>query len=259
MNSRSPSPTTPKSPCPNCSKTCKISSIYWPELKQILENDPSRFTDLDLECLCFERMSIFEDEHVRDPAMGSYTHGAHVLPCGHIFGEKCLVRMWEYSNEADGWFACPACRQALGYHAHCYHDLNSLPMPQSLEEIKQVPYFRDNVLISNKCGDCIMMDEVRNLSSMAQNHLPPMDLREGEYLGVSICSPNAMWAPSTDPYKADPIVRTMQPFGVLKDFCEFSRKSMSENWEGVWRSVDFRELEYRLHVFRVSGYPRVYT
>ncbi|KAI8721358.1 hypothetical protein NCS52_00583100 [Fusarium sp. LHS14.1] len=254
MNSRSPS--TLKSPCPNHSKTRKISSVYWPELKRILENDPRRFHDLELECLCFERMSIFEHEHVRDPAMDHYTHGAHVLPCGHIFGEKCLFRMWKYAIEADGWFACPACRQALGYHAHCYHDLNSLPMPQSLEEIRQFPYFRENVLISNKCGDCIMMDEVRNLSSMAQNHLPPMDLREGEYVGVSISSPDTMWAPSTDPRKADPIIRTILSSGALERICELSRRSLSENWEGVWRSVDFRELEYRLHVFRVSGYPR---
>ncbi|RMJ03262.1 hypothetical protein BHE90_006774 [Fusarium euwallaceae] len=256
MSSRSPSPKS--SPCPNCSKG-KISSVYWPELKQILENDPSRFHDLDLECLCCERMSIFNDEHVRDPAMGHYTHGAHVLPCGHIFGEKCLVRMWQFANEADGYFACPACRQALGYHPHCYHDLNSLPMPQSLIDIRQFPYFRDNVLVSNKCGDCVMMDEVRNLSSMAQIHLPPMDLKNGEYLGVSVNSLDTMWAPSTDPYKADLIVRSLPLSGALKELCEVSRKSLTGNREGVWRSVDFRDLVYTLHVFRVSGYARGYT
>ncbi|KAJ4313925.1 hypothetical protein N0V84_009167 [Fusarium piperis] len=257
MNPRASS--SPKSPCSRCSKTSKITSIYWPELKQILENDPSKFHDLELECLCYERMSIFDGEHVGDLAMDGYAHGAHILPCGHIFGEKCLYRMWQYATEADGWFACPACRQALGYHQHCCHDLNSLPFPQSLEEIKQFPYFRDNVLISNKCGDCIMMDEVRNLTSMAQNHLPPVDLRQGEYLGVSVSVPNTLWAPSTDPYIADPIIRTMRPFGALKDLCETSRRSLSENWEGVWRSVDLRRLEYRLHVFRVSGYSGAYA
>lgn len=253
------SPSSPESPCSKCTKTSKVTSVYWPELKQILEKDPGRFKDLELECLCFERMSVFDNEHIRDPAMDGYTHGAHILPCGHIFGEKCLSRIWQYAHQADGWFACPACRQVLGYHQHCCHDLNSLPMPQSVAEIKQFPYLRDNVLVSNKCGDCIMLDEVRNLSSMAQNHLPPVDLRHGEYIGVSITAPNStMWAPSTDLYNSDPIVRTMRLSGALNELCELSRRSLSENWEGVWRSVDFRVLEYHLHVFRVSEHSRAY-
>ncbi|KAM0427605.1 hypothetical protein ACHAPT_007566 [Fusarium lateritium] len=257
MNSSAPSPQNQPIPVVSIqSPPPRITSDFWPELKEALLIGPEKFGHLALQCCyCLESMTVSGQEHIRDPQVYNLTHGAHILPCGHIFGEKCITQMWEYSFNEHGWFACPICRRYMDFHRHCCHDINSLPMPETLEEIQTFPPTLgevDKILVTDKCGDCMILDEVVNLSSMAQNHLPPkLVLYEGEYLAVSAMGSFKMWAPPTWPDSGDTIVATLSPVGVLAELCELSRKSLAENSQGKWWSVNFRDLEYRLHIVRV--------
>jgi hypothetical protein len=46
-----------------------------------------------------------------DPEEACNGEGARMLPCGHIFGRKCLANMFKIVGEVPGRNRCPACRR----------------------------------------------------------------------------------------------------------------------------------------------------
>ncbi|QPC78357.1 hypothetical protein HYE68_009109 [Fusarium pseudograminearum] len=97
-----------------------VTETFFPRLKEILDQDPSAAQRLKLECgMCMEDMLINEDVRVEQRGNVTYvSHNAYILPCGHIFGITCVLKLKENSiTVRDPEYQCPNCRAPMYFHS----------------------------------------------------------------------------------------------------------------------------------------------
>ncbi|EMT64320.1 hypothetical protein FOC4_g10010815 [Fusarium odoratissimum] len=207
---------------------------FWPRLRDSLIEDPKLFNHLHLECgICLTDMSIFPHDHTFSPDEGLTTekkmmsHRARILPCGHMFGNKCLHTMIDEAlkDMEDGEspeIACPSCRVVFSPHSDCGH-------PHSAVEIISV------------------------VAVLAPVFTPPLDLTDRETLITYGTGANLhYWAvnleESANVY--DEFVREIPLGDALQRVCDEITERLVQNSKKRWYSEDFAGLKFKLMLQR---------
>ncbi|KAF4977028.1 hypothetical protein FZEAL_6390 [Fusarium zealandicum] len=233
---------------PNAQSVAAVTDTFWPSLRTILTSDPGKFNVLNLECgICLEPMAVLPHLHHPD-------HGARVLPCGHMFGSKCVSDMKNEADRKEECAKCPVCRTVFDVHTHCAHSHSGMPMPSCAEAIPSFPrVLSEGGEIAEKCGDCQVIDTMMSLSLLAHSLLPPVRMGDLETIGVSASKPGFRWRLKLGSGSGMEmrIVRDLiMNEGPLRRICEEVEKSLSRNSAGVWQSVDLDGLKFQLHVYQ---------
>ncbi|KAF9769737.1 hypothetical protein IL306_012828 [Fusarium sp. DS 682] len=166
---------------------------YWPRLRDSLIEDPELFNYLHLECgICYDDMSIFPHEHTFDLETDSQdealSHRARILPCGHMFGSKCLHSLIDEAVQNmipgyQGAIPCPVCRINFSWHDDCRHDHTGMPMPTTMAGVYAMPpTFLEGGVLADKCGNCQTSDIALAISHLAPIFLSPLGLTDREAL-----------------------------------------------------------------------------
>ncbi|RGP77516.1 hypothetical protein FLONG3_4301 [Fusarium longipes] len=124
-----------------------ITETFFPTLMEILKEDPSAVERLNLECgICLEKMTP------KTPKPEGYLgldHEAAILPCGHIFGNSCVMNLAKCDHRDGTAHKCPACRHPLQFTpcgcprtiwaAFCVEEDKREKMMLRVEDIKRFP------------------------------------------------------------------------------------------------------------------------
>ncbi|KAH7238186.1 hypothetical protein BKA59DRAFT_481557 [Fusarium tricinctum] len=131
----------------------KCSETYWPLLKEQLSSSKVTFDDLELTCnICYDTMGTQPSDQFNEAG----THGARILPCGHMFGYCCLRQSYEATLDgySDMSACCPTCRASV-VHSTCRHIHPGQKMPTCLEDLDCVAGpIKDGQMIAT-CKNCI--------------------------------------------------------------------------------------------------------
>lgn len=238
----------------------RVSSTYWPTLRDTLLQDPSSYDNLDLECgICLDRMTIFQHEHIHSPEIHDLSHRARIFPCGHMFGCKCALAMIKDFVDNEQPIVCPICRVNFSIHRDCPHNHSGKPMPTNLEEICNFPpTLSEGGVVADKCGDCQVTDIVMGISCLAPMLLFPFEMEDREVLCVSAKTTGFWWdmRPSTNDYIAEDLPIN-EP---LQRIIDEVKEKLSDNAAKSWCSKDLRgfELNIKLCKERKIGFVQLY-
>ncbi|KAF5011956.1 hypothetical protein FDECE_1962 [Fusarium decemcellulare] len=106
-----------------------ITETMWPQLRDILLQDPSGMDRLNLRCIaCNQRMTVGNDNS---------QHAACILPCGHMIGYKCCRSLYSEKPRAST-HTCPACSYDL-IHPGCGHPHYGVLMHSSVDSFHLTP------------------------------------------------------------------------------------------------------------------------
>ncbi|KAH6958180.1 hypothetical protein DER45DRAFT_593751 [Fusarium avenaceum] len=112
----------------------KCTETYWPLLKEQLSSGKATFDNLELTCnICYDTMGT----QLGDQFNEAGTHGARILPCGHMFGYSCLRLSYEATLDGDMSACCPTCRASV-IHSRCRHIHPGQKMPTCLKDLDRV-------------------------------------------------------------------------------------------------------------------------
>ncbi|KAL2691760.1 hypothetical protein Neosp_002151 [[Neocosmospora] mangrovei] len=153
--------------CENASMSPKenqINESYWPSLRKVLEEDPSGWDRLNLECMmCRSPMSIKESEHVKDE--NGCDHRPMILLCGHIIGLSCLTDHLMYQNSQGIPFGCPLNTCKPSFHPVCGCFFMGWPFPEKAEDVsvcnRTAP---EGLELKPKCYACTSDDLIQSLT-----------------------------------------------------------------------------------------------
>ncbi|KAF5533656.1 hypothetical protein FMEXI_11732 [Fusarium mexicanum] len=240
---------------------------FWPRLRDSLIEDPELFDHLHLECgICLTEMSIFRHDHTFTPDEGltpeekTRSHRACILPCGHMFGHKCLHTMIdeavkEMEEGRAPELSCPSCREVFSPHRDCPHPRSGKFMPTTMEGVyKMPPAFSEGGVLSHSCGNCIAIETISVVAALVPTFTPPLDLTERETLMVYGAADNGhMWwsvnfEQSNDVY--DEVVREIPLGAALQRICDEINERLKQNAKKRWYSEDFSELKFKVMLQR---------
>ncbi|KAF5007285.1 hypothetical protein FDECE_6374 [Fusarium decemcellulare] len=231
----------------------QVTHNFWPNLRDTLLNGPHRLKNLNLQCdICMEQMSVFDHEHVQHHVEKNMHHGARVLPCGHMFGTRCISRVIVECRNSHIPVSCPMCRTPFVDHPHCLHGHSGMPMPNTIQDIANFPRtLAEGGKIADKCGDCQVVDAVIGLSRLAPILYPPIDLGIMEVIGVSASKPGGhSWSLEPGQGMFNLIVEDLSlEEGTFQTICDETAEILGENTLRNWTSVDLRGLEFHVHIY----------
>ncbi|KAF4456053.1 hypothetical protein F53441_1774 [Fusarium austroafricanum] len=211
------------------------TTTYWPNLRDALIEDPSLFNQLRLDCgICFDEMSVFPHQHTYDPDMGYFSHRARILPCGHIFGSKCVHALVDQAIETDSNFTC-------------------MPMPASIEAVYTFPpALSEGGILPDQCGDCQVCKIVTGLAHLLPTFLFPFDLPDRDVLVVQATTMCSTWRtqPVRPGYGCDDHVEEFPMGESFRGICNMVKQRLSENATKSWISVDLAGLELSIQRYR---------
>ncbi|EWY97586.1 hypothetical protein FOYG_02405 [Fusarium oxysporum NRRL 32931] len=239
---------------------------FWPRLRDSLVEDPKLFNHLHLECgICLTGMSIFPHDHTFSPDEGltpekkMMSHRARILPCGHMFGNKCLHTMIDEAlkDMEDGEspeIACPSCRVVFSPHSDCEHPHSGKFMPTTMEGVYAMPAtLAEGGILSHRCGECLAVEIISVVAVLAPVFTPPLDLTDRETLITYGTGANLhYWAvnleESANVY--DEFVREIPLGDALQRVCDEITECLVQNSKKRWYSEDFAGLKFKLMLQR---------
>ncbi|KAF5692890.1 hypothetical protein FDENT_2462 [Fusarium denticulatum] len=239
---------------------------FWPRLRDSLIEDPELFNHLHLECgICLNDMSIFRHDHTFSPDEGltpkqkMMSHRACILPCGHMFGHKCLYTMIdEVVKETEEGrvpiLSCPSCRVVFSPHRDCPHPPSGKFMPTTMEGVYKIPpTFSESGVLSHSCGQCIAIETISAVASLVPMFTPPLEMSERETLLTYGTADNSLWwsinhEENTKRY--DEVVREIPMGDALQRICDEINKRLRQNAKKRWYSEGFSEIEFKVKLQR---------
>ncbi|KAF4342327.1 hypothetical protein FBEOM_3734 [Fusarium beomiforme] len=238
---------------------------YWPRLRDSLIEDPDLFNRIHLECgICFDDMSIFPHQHTfdleADTQNESLSHRARILPCGHMFGSKCIYTMIDEAVKDmipgyQGAIYCPVCRVNFSWHENCRHEHTGMPMPTTMAGVYAMPpTFSEGGVLADKCGNCQTTDIAMAISHLAPVLLSPLGRTDREALITYATTFYDSWAvhTSADDYVYKDFVRNMELGEPLQRVCDEILERVCRNKTRYWCSKDLSGLKVKLQVFKDS-------
>ncbi|KAF5640512.1 hypothetical protein F52700_3663 [Fusarium sp. NRRL 52700] len=243
-----------------------LTTPFWPRLRDSIIEDPELFEHLHLECgICLTEMSIFSHDHTFTPDEGltpkekTRSHRARILPCGHMFGHKCLHTMIDEAvKEADEGrvpiLSCPSCREVFSPHRDCPHPHSGKSMPTTMEGVYKVPpTFSEGGVLSHSCGNCIAIDIISAVAVLVPTFTPPLELSEREtLLTYGTTDTHQAWAINHEDNEViyDEVVREIPLGDALQGICDQMSQRLTENAKKRWYSQDFTELKFKVMLQR---------
>lgn len=233
-----------------------IDNIYWPEFKKAVEADTARVRPIQLECvICTELMTTSPDEPDHT-FVGIPSHGAQILPCGHMIGASCWFE-WIASEEqaASGkkYDKCPCCNTKIRFHSKCGHRTPGRFIPDTVAEYTTVPaVFRHGGCISPRCLWC----ELRHVMEMFCNSAPrpSLELQPGEYPSMLFHvegTPLLQQYPRDhQPSQLDTIVCELEMPQELVTLWEVISLTWKLNSPKLWYGRDLAQADFAICVFR---------
>ncbi|KAF4433156.1 hypothetical protein FACUT_8193 [Fusarium acutatum] len=256
------------------------TTAFWPRLRDSLIEDPELFNHLHLECgICLTDMSIFPHEHTfsHDPNRSfrerTMSHRAQILPCGHMFGYKCLqvmiaeanIPLDEEDEEDDGeeeeeeipQLSCPSCRVVFSAHIDCPHPHSGMPMPTTMEGVYAMPpTFSEGGVLSHSCAGCVATEMISVIDVLSDVFLPPQHLTDEEILIVSGTAPDhRSWDVSLGDFKLrdfNHFVRDIPLGDALQRICDEINGRLEQNTKRRWCSDGFSTLKFGLKIHRYN-------
>ncbi|KAM0546414.1 hypothetical protein ACHAPJ_010881 [Fusarium lateritium] len=231
----------------------KITTTYWPILRDYLLGNPSAYDTLHLECgICLEEMTVFPHEHSYDPEMYHMSHRARILPCGHMFGSKCALVMIDEALANDQPICCPICRSDFSRHQDCKHAHTGMPMPTNIDAIKAFPpTLSEGGAVADKCGDCQALEIALGINYLAPTLLSSIEIGEGEFLSVTVYTLERGWVLKREAEGGMEInfVQDVPLGSPLQRICNLIKQRLKESSSKNWRSLDLTgfDLEVRLY------------
>lgn len=226
----------------------KLTNTYWPALRDALLQDPSSYDNLDLDCgICLDKMAVFPHENTFDDdhALRTISHGARILPCGHMFGTRCVTAHFDNLIDDNQPVVCPTCRMDLLWHKECEHVHYGLAMPTSISEIRLFPgTIAEGGKLSENCRDCQILDAISGIQLLASILVPPVD--NGDVY-VSACTATGYW---WDTKPEGYVEEDIAILGPLYKICQVAEMTMKANAVKSWCSGNFRGLEIAIGVCR---------
>ncbi|KAF4496371.1 hypothetical protein FAGAP_7479 [Fusarium agapanthi] len=239
---------------------------FWPRLRDSLIEDPELFNHLHLECgICLTEMSIFRHDHTFSPDEGltpkekMRSHRARILPCGHMFGHKCLYTMIdeavkETEEERAPVLSCPSCREVFSPHRDCPHPHTGKFMPTTMEGVYKVPpTFSEGGVLSHSCGNCIAIDIISAVAALVPMFTPSLEMTERETLLTYGTADNSnVWAINHEDNTVvyDEVVREIPLGNALQGICDQMSERLTQNAKRRWYSQDFTELKFKVMLQR---------
>ncbi|KAF5598698.1 hypothetical protein FPCIR_2760 [Fusarium pseudocircinatum] len=239
---------------------------FWPRLRDSLIEDTKLFNHLHLECgICLNDMSIFRHDHTFSPDEGltpkqkMMSHRACILPCGHMFGHKCLYTMIDEAvkETEEGRvpiLSCPSCRVVFSPHRDCPHPHSGKFMPTTMEGVYKIPpTFSESGVLSHSCGQCIAIETISVIASLVPVFTPPLEMSEGETLLTYGTADNSLWwsinhEENTKRY--DEVVREIPLGDALQRIGDEINERLRQNAKKRWYSEDFSEIEFKVKLQR---------
>jgi hypothetical protein len=238
---------------------------FWPRLRDSLLEDPEFFNHLQLECgICLTDMSIFPHEHTFSPEgltpeKKTMSHRARILPCGHMFGNKCLHTMIEEATKdlevgEIPEIACPACRVIFSSHSDCLHFHTGKFMPTTMEGVYAIPpTFSEGGVLLHSCGNCLAVDVISAVASLAPMFIPPLELTDREALVTYGTTANLhYWGIHLGDNQNvfEEFVREIPLGDALQRICNEITDRLMWNSTKRWHSEGFAGLKFQLMLYR---------
>ncbi|RGP79268.1 hypothetical protein FLONG3_2609 [Fusarium longipes] len=268
-----------------------ITSIYWPWLKLLLEEDSDNVRELELACpICTEPMSTCSSRQEKPPHEArtpceKLPHEARILPCGHMLGRSCLekhVKKWKSDHpntrfnrrrhrHAQKYYPCPICEARLYHHWQCGHDLASRCIPPRNKYSEFPPVLSEGgSQTPGRCTKCTIDDAISDVECQGRSFAKDLGLvhvnaliqitkdRSRPGLGLAY---RLFDAAKVEIQYAVPEAIVMETFRTLPDL-EIPSDVMSV-WEcykklwqmqnaKFWFSIDMSELELVMSVVDIS-------
>jgi hypothetical protein len=160
-----------------------ITDIHWPVFKREVEADKARVRPIQLECLIFSELMTTSPDEPDHTYVGTPSHGAQILPCGHMIGASCwfkwLDRM-EQTAPGRRYDKCPCCNTKFPFHRKCGHRTPGRFIPDTLVEYSAVPaILPSGGRIPPRCVWCELKHVMKLLCTSAQ--IPGPIVQQGEY------------------------------------------------------------------------------
>ncbi|KAH7188211.1 uncharacterized protein B0J16DRAFT_370191 [Fusarium flagelliforme] len=230
----------------------KLANTYWPVLRDSLLQDPSLYNNLHLDCgICLDKMAIFPHEHTfqNDHALKTISHGARILPCGHIFGTRCITSHFYNLMDNGQPVVCPACRTNLLRHKGC-EDVNyGMAMPTSISEIRMFPdTIAEGGRLPDQCRDCQVADALSGIQFLASILVPPID--DGVVYVSAETATGYWWDTKPEEYIGEEFEEDIAIRGPLLKICQVVEMTMKANAVRSWCSGNFTGLEIAVGVCR---------
>ncbi|KAM0199038.1 hypothetical protein ACHAPA_003639 [Fusarium lateritium] len=233
-----------------------ITGTYWPVFKREVEADEARVRPIQLECLiCCELMTTSPDEPDHT-YVGTPSHGAQILPCGHMIGASCwfewLDRMKRIAPRKK-FDKCPCCNMKFRFHTKCGHRTAGRFIPDTVAEYSAVPALLSHGgRISSRCWWCELKLAMKVLCSSAQ--IPSPKVQPGEYTFMIFHvegNPLLYQYPSYRlPSQLDTIVRELEIPQELVTIWDVVHLTWKLNSVEFWYERDIAQTEFSICVFR---------
>ncbi|RMJ08942.1 hypothetical protein CDV36_011428 [Fusarium kuroshium] len=111
--------------------------------------------------ICFDSTAIAKGPY--SEIHGIRDHRATILPCGHIFGDRCIAQYLNGCEKVGLDPTCPACRTKLE-HEKCVHACLGMPVPSRQTLICTVPpTLSEGGKITGLCCVCDLKDVAKFL------------------------------------------------------------------------------------------------
>lgn len=233
-----------------------ITDIYWPEFKKAVEADTARVRPIQLECVvCSDLMTTSPDEPDHT-FVGIPSHGAQILPCGHIIGARCWFKWIDCMKQTtprEKYAKCPCCNEKIRFHSKCGHRTPGRFIPDTVAEYFTVPtVFRHGGCIPPRCLWC----ELRHVMEMfcTSAPMPSLELQPEEYPSIILHvegTPLLQQYPHDhQPNQLDTIVRELETPRELVALWEVISLTWKLNSPKLWYGRDLAQVDFAICVFR---------
>ncbi|KAH7248662.1 uncharacterized protein BKA55DRAFT_676283 [Fusarium redolens] len=188
-----------------------VTATYYPELANIINNDPTAIERLELDCLmCKDKMTNPEDR----------TCGAFILPCGHMFCPSCVKNLRTHNQTKRNPHRCPVCRFDLRRKiCGCPIDNGTLFKPTQQQDENLLANLQEEVSsLRGCCVTCHLNTLIRGLRQIALYlHDPSQMIKDGHFLRISVEKRDTKLRFETD-YKNEEVKRLPVSSDLLELF-----------------------------------------
>ncbi|KAF4977463.1 hypothetical protein FZEAL_6027 [Fusarium zealandicum] len=228
----------------------RIVETFWPVLRSILEKEEHENQDFNLVCsICYDDTVVCPQSHQAED--GREHHGATVLPCGHIFGKKCISTLFAY-NETP---SCPTCRTPL-QHTTCGHSHPGMAMPHEKSSLSSLPAtISEGGKISGKCVECWLHVMIQQLSLKANMYISCTTPRPADtHVGVSVQIAGQRWnpIPHFPEFHKFVAVQDLVMTRFLKELCQYGARKMRQMYATEWMSGDLTGVEFHTYFYQME-------
>ncbi|UPK97133.1 hypothetical protein LCI18_008068 [Fusarium solani-melongenae] len=230
------------------SQESKVSEVFWPSLKKILKEDAKNFDRLDIKCHIYLESTTVGGQPYKVMRF-EWDHRACILPCGHIFGDKCIDGYLEDCIQSRRLPDCPTCRAIL-QHTECAHACMGVAMPSRQTEMDNVlPTLSEGSRIAEECCMCDLTTRAASLIRKSTVKLPT-----DHFFTVSAIFPrNRVWVRSGEDDSILGKAKVQQEIkdGPLKEKLNQLESQLKRKHLVEWSSGDLAGLKLGLHISKL--------